>query len=429
MTAGRTMLFRFSLYGFLKNQQYYEPFIILALLEKGLSFFSIGLLIGFRELCVVFLEIPSGAIADLYGRRRSMILSFFSYIASFVIFAFGARLGVLFVAMFFFAIGEVFRTGTHKAMIFDWLQRQGRLDQRTKVYGFTRSWAKIGSALSALLAACFVFWSGKYSTVFLFCVFPYAINIVNLIGYPKYLDGEAKKNVSISAAARILAEAIRLSFVRKRLRHLFYESMLWEGVYKVTKDYLQPVLKRFALILPALVALPVFFAQLDETKRSAVVIGVVFAVNFLVMGIFSRNAHRIKDWFGTEDNLVMMLWRANLMIYGLMTVCLVVGRPLLAAICFIGAGALQNVFRPAQISRFDACSSLDMRATILSVESQAKSGAAAIISPIVGYAVDRLSVLETAADSLFWPASLMGVLACLIAFLIPGTRVKRVGDG
>ena len=32
------MLFRFCLYGFLKNQQYYEPFLILVFREKGLSF-------------------------------------------------------------------------------------------------------------------------------------------------------------------------------------------------------------------------------------------------------------------------------------------------------------------------------------------------------------------------------------------------------
>ena len=56
--------FRFSLYGFLKNQTYYEPFLILALREKGLSFFAIGLLIGFRELCVNLFEVPSGAVAS-----------------------------------------------------------------------------------------------------------------------------------------------------------------------------------------------------------------------------------------------------------------------------------------------------------------------------------------------------------------------------
>jgi MFS family permease len=141
------MLFRFSLYGFLKNQQYYEPFLILAFREKGLSFFEIGLLVGFREVCINLFEIPSGAIADLYGRRHAMILSMIAYIFSFIVFGFSDLLWLLFMAMFFFAIGEAFRTGTHKAMIFEWLRTQNRANEKMKVYGYTRSWAKIGSAV------------------------------------------------------------------------------------------------------------------------------------------------------------------------------------------------------------------------------------------------------------------------------------------
>ena len=87
----KAMLFRFSLYGFLKNQTYFEPFLILAFREKGLSFFQIGLLIGFREVCVNLFEVPSGAVADLYGRRRAMIFSFLAYIASFLLFGFAAH--------------------------------------------------------------------------------------------------------------------------------------------------------------------------------------------------------------------------------------------------------------------------------------------------------------------------------------------------
>jgi MFS family permease len=147
------MLFRFSLYGFLKNQQYYDPFIILAFREKGLEFFVIGLLIGFRELCINLFEVPTGAIADLCGRRRSMILSFVSYIISFAVFAASTVLWQLFAAMLFFAVGEAFRTGTHKAMILNWLRLQGRESEKTKTYGFTRSWAKIGSAVSVVIAA------------------------------------------------------------------------------------------------------------------------------------------------------------------------------------------------------------------------------------------------------------------------------------
>ena len=43
------MIFRFSLYGFLKNQRYFEAFLVLAFPDKGLIFFEIGLLVAVRE--------------------------------------------------------------------------------------------------------------------------------------------------------------------------------------------------------------------------------------------------------------------------------------------------------------------------------------------------------------------------------------------
>ena len=70
----KPMLGRFSLYGFLKNQQYYDPFLILAFRQMELSFFMIGILVAFREVIANLMEIPSGAVADLFGRRKAMIL-------------------------------------------------------------------------------------------------------------------------------------------------------------------------------------------------------------------------------------------------------------------------------------------------------------------------------------------------------------------
>ena len=80
------MLRRFSLYGFLKNQQYYDYFLLLAFRQMGLSYFVIGVLIAFREIMVNIMEIPTGGVADLCGRRNAMILSFIAYILSFAVF-------------------------------------------------------------------------------------------------------------------------------------------------------------------------------------------------------------------------------------------------------------------------------------------------------------------------------------------------------
>jgi len=96
------MLARFSIYGFLKNQRYYEPFIILLFLERGFSFTQIGFLVAFREICINIFEVPSGAMADMYGRRRCMMISFTSYIISFALFGFVQTYAHFFAAMFFF---------------------------------------------------------------------------------------------------------------------------------------------------------------------------------------------------------------------------------------------------------------------------------------------------------------------------------------
>ncbi len=120
------MLIRFCLYGFLKNQRYFEPFLYLAFLAKGRSFFEIGVLLAVQGITIVALEIPSGAIADLFGRRRSLVLSFVAYLLSFLVLGLAESYWALCGAMMLHGIGEAFRSGTHKSLIFAWLELGGR---------------------------------------------------------------------------------------------------------------------------------------------------------------------------------------------------------------------------------------------------------------------------------------------------------------
>lgn len=418
------MIRRFSLYGFLKNQRYFEPFIILAFLEKGLDFLDIGLLVGFREIATIVLEIPSGAVADIFGRRRSMIISFIFYIFSFVVFALAGSVVPLMGAMLLFALGDSFRTGTHKAMIFQWLQLEGRLDERTAVYGFTRSWSKIGSAVSSLVAGGLVLLSGNYGTVFWLSIIPYALNLVNFLGYPAALEGDVRREASLGEAWRLTGQALRRTLTRPALRALVAESMLLEGTFKITKDYLQPVLKALAagLSLPLLTRwLP---EEAGEPQRAAILIGLVFFVYFLLMGVASRRAHRLVVWAGGEENLTRRAWLGNLAIFLVMGGGLWTGQAWLAVLAFLGLGMVQNTFRPAQISRIDRCSEAEMGATILSIESQSKSLAAAMLAPLLGWLVDARADLDVLQVQAFWPVALVGVLTALVA-LVFRLRYRR----
>ena len=398
------MLFRFSLYGFLKNQRYYENFLYLAFLDKGLSYFEIGILIGFREVCTNLFEIPSGAVADLYGRRRAMIFSFFAYIASFVIFAVSKSLFPLFAAMFFYGLGDAFRSGTHKAMIFDWLRLQGRSDEKTKIYGFTRSWSQMGSAVSVLIAGALVFYSGNFVDIFWFSIIPYAMNIVNFFGYPAQLDGDRQSEFSVKAVARMLGSALKQSVQFPPLRRLVFEGMGFEGMYKASKDYLQPILKQTVITLPLLLAL-------DESKRTALLVAGVYFILYFLSSFASRNSHQVSNWRGGDEGAARFMWWVDLALFALLIPALWFSWYPAIIVLFVGLAILQNFWRPGLISRFNAQSTPEMSATILSIEAQSKSLATIILAPLLGLLVDSVGN--------FSPVGIVGTciaVAILIAY-------------
>ena len=385
------MLFRFSLYGFLKNQRYYDTFLYLVFLEKGLSYFEIGILIGFREVCTNLFEIPSGAIADLYGRRRAMIFSFCAYIVSFAIFAESTSLFLLFAAMFFFGLGDAFRSGTHKAMIFDWLRLQGRSDEKTKVYGFTRSWSQMGSAISSLIAGALVFYRGNFSDIFWFTIIPYAMNIINFLGYPAHLDGDKQSEFSLKAVSRMLGSALKQSVQFRPLRRLVFEGMGFEGMYKASKDFLQPILEQTALALPLLLALDGSKrTAVDGSKRTAVLVAGVYFILYFLSSFASRNSHRISDWRGGDEGAARFMWWIDLALFALLIPALWFKWYPAIILLFVALAMLQNFWRPGLISRFNAQSTPEMSATILSVEAQSKSLATIILAPLLGLLVDSV---------------------------------------
>lgn len=413
------MIFRFSLYGLLKNQRYFEPFLILVFLEKGLTFFQIGLLVAFREVAINLFEIPSGAVADLWGRRRAMIVSFSAYIASFVIFALARDLPMLFAAMFLFAIGEAFRSGTHKAMIFAWLRLNDRTDERTRVYGYTRSWSKYGSAASVILAAVFVFASDSYLYVFYLSVIPYLVAVINFLGYPSALDGAVPGRTTLAEMRRHLAASFREVLSNRGLRRLIAESVGFQGIYEIVKDYLQPVLRAAAITAGGYWMAT---EKLSEIQQTALVVGPVYLILYLIAGYASRKAHVIASKAGDEDRAAHLLWGVNALLFVVLSVAAYYHVVIAMILAFVLLDSFQNLWRPVQLARIDAHGVEEQGATLLSMESQAKRAAAIVIAPLLGLAVDTVTAHNLGGP--YWPVGVLGAVAA-IGFSITAKRRRR----
>ena len=398
--------YRFAAYGFLKNLRFFDPFLILFFREMGLSFLEIGTLISVREIATNILELPTGFIADLYGRRMSMVLSMVSYLASFMVFYLFPNFFVYMIAMVAFAFGEAFRTGTHKAMILEYLRLNDMMDIKVDYYGATRAASQMGSAINALIAAFLVFYSGSYRIVFLASVIPYLLNLVNLSTYPKNLDGELKTSQK--------SETFRAFFGIFKNRDSFrgvLNSSLYDAFFKVVQEYLQPILKAMALGLPVMVTL-------NRDQRTAVLVGTVYFIIYFATSYASKNAGNVSKKFGNEAralNYSYLLGAVLIIFSGLFQR---LGIQLAAVAVFFLLFVLENFRRPVNISYISDTIDHKTMASGLSVESQLKTLLMAILAPVIGFLADRLGV----GLALILAGLLMAALFFLVSLRSAGSK-------
>lgn len=101
----------------------------MVLVEWGLSLGQVGLLVSIEKVTCYFFELPSGYLADRWGMRKELCLCFVFYIIAFILYYLakgeGGETNFLFLlaAAFLYGLGEAMRSGTHKAMVLLWLQR------------------------------------------------------------------------------------------------------------------------------------------------------------------------------------------------------------------------------------------------------------------------------------------------------------------
>ncbi|MFW6207371.1 MAG: MFS transporter [Spirochaetota bacterium] len=428
-----TQFWKFAFYGFVKNLRFFDPYLILFFREVGISYFQIGVLFSIREIATNLLEIPTGIIADSYGRRRAMMAAFAVYILSFAVFFFFPAFVPYIGAMLLFALGEAFRSGTHKAMILDYITRHGMADQKVHYYGHTRSWSQRGSALSALIAGLIVFVHGQYHQVFLYSIIPYIIGFFLLKSYPAYLDfNEAADTQAADAAGQVhgqgrdQGEKVGIRIKRdlrqsvqatlrdfrdllkyKQLRRLMLNSSVYDGVFKTSKDYIQPIMRNLALGLPVLVAL-------GEQKRVALVIGVLYFFLYMLTASVSQRSGSVSDKFSSPESGLNITYLLSVLVVVAVGVSMRYNASLAAVALFIGFYVLQNLRRPMTVGYVSEKIKGTVMATGLSTESQLKTVVVAVAAPIFGALVDQVG--------LGWA---MCALAALLLLLYPLLRVRK----
>lgn len=379
--------YKFSAYGFLKNLRLFDVFFLLFLIETGITYFQIGFLYSIRQMVINLFEVPSGIFADSFGRRRSMLISLICYLMSFIIFYLSVSYYYLIIAMILFGLGEAFRSGTHKAIILNYLEKNDLLSIRTRYYGGTRAWSQFGSAVSSLLAMIVLLVNQNYRNLFILTAIPYILNLINIASYPKSLENNSvamNHQVVIKHTWKIMLDNLKefVSFFKRstNLKALF-SAAAYIAIFKTIKDYIQPILQTIAISIP-------LFLNYTTEQRTAIIIGISFFIIFMLTSTASRNAWRIEKHTANLPKSINIVYLIGIGSLGISGFFLWSALPTIAALVFIFIYLAQNIRRPLMISYLSEIISSKIMASGLSTESQLQTILIVIYAPFFGWLVD-----------------------------------------
>lgn len=405
-------IYKFSAYGFLKNLRFFDPFIILFFREMGISFLEIGILFSIRSIFTIIFEIPTGIVADSYGKKNSMIFSFVSYIISFIIFYSFPQYRFYIVAMIFFSAGESFRSGTHKAMILTYLKLKRWDNLKVEYYGYTRSWSQKGSAISSLIAGAIVLLAGQYKFVFLASIVPYIIELFLMVSYPKVLNEHRQNTENIPLFKKIVKnykftfKNFINTFNNLQLVKSIFNSTFYDGLFKTIKDYIQPMLKMYALTLPV-----IFFTK---DKQGVIVISVVYFVLYLLTSAASKHSAVISKRFTSIISAVNVSYLIGVFLSIAVGISYLFNLKVVAILIFIFLYVFQNFRRPINVRIISDNISYNVLSSGLSTESFLKNIIQVILAPVLGFLVDIYGIGIGIA-----------VISCLVFLLYPFIKIRN----
>ncbi|MBC8387681.1 MAG: MFS transporter [Actinobacteria bacterium] len=378
---------KFCLYGFLKDLRFFEPYLYIYLMQAvHLNLFQIGTLFSIRGIIIYLFEVPSGIFADQYGKKTELMICFLFYIASFFFFFLGDSYTIVAVAMVLFGLGEAFRSGTHKAMIYSYLEQKGWFEHKTFVYGRTRSFSLVGASLSAFAAIFLIIKLPKMQWIFLFSIIPYILDFLLIWSYPETLNEPVETTISIKNFITHSIKQLKNIFANRPLRKVVVSSSLFDAIFKVLKDYIQPILSDIILVSGIYVV-----ASMDAATQLKIILGIIYGVMYIFSSWVSRNVYRLNLKFNS-DKLMDISFDIFGIVFFIMFFAIKTKIMLVVILLYFFLYPLKDGRRPLVVDVLGDCMKKNERATVLSIDSQLSSLFMIILAPLFGYFADKFGV-------------------------------------
>jgi MFS family permease len=359
------------------------PIIVLFFQEHGLTLTEVMILQSIYSFSVALFEIPSGFIADVFGRKRTIVLSTIFTFIGFLVFSFFGGFYAFAIAQVLVGIGGSLMSGSDSAIIYDTLLETKSKTSYTKIEGRNYAIGNFSEAaagiLGGFLAVGSLYLPIYVQTSILFFSIPIALTLV---------EPTIHEENKLDRSFRAIMEVVKFSLVdNTRLRWLIiYSSAM--GVATLSMAWFaQPFFKE--------VGVPLAY------------FGILWAgLNFSV-GLTSFNAHHFDK---KENNHKMLIYLS----LGMITSFILLGfnSSMFGLVFILIIYLLRGIVTPILRNAINENTTSNKRATVLSIRSFIIRISFAICAPILGYIAENYSL----SNSFYVLALVVGVFSLLASF-------------
>lgn len=120
---------------FVRNLNFTQAIWMMYLYHIGFNLFEIGIYESIFHLTSLSMEVPTGMVADLYGRKTSRVIGIIFYLLYLGIILTSTNVILVGVGFVFCALGYTFESGSGEALVYDSLIKMGKEKTFIRVNG------------------------------------------------------------------------------------------------------------------------------------------------------------------------------------------------------------------------------------------------------------------------------------------------------
>lgn len=334
---------------------------ILYLGFKGMTLGQIGLLEGIFHITSFLFEVPTGAMADLFGRKRVLLLGRILSVVSTILLLTSNHFLIFAISFILSAASYNLNSGSEEALVYDSMKEVGREDEYLIVNGKLNFLIEVSQGIASFLGG--VLSDISYTLTYAFQIIK---DILAFFAGTLFDEPNSYKREAITGIKEHVGICYDILRNDKKLRLVLLYYPVVFSFHTVTFFYGQQ-----------------HFANLGMSKTMIAVLmliaGIISSVSALyaklLQSILKEKAKYVATlllsfsiWgFGFEDNISSIL-------------------------CFFIMNAANSILYPIASNALNKLIPSEQRATILSVDSMLFSVAMIILFPISGFLGDAFGL-------------------------------------